>query len=131
MKSRIIALVATAQARKAPVQHLVDRIAAVFVPVVLLVALVTFVGWWIVGHAAGTALLAAVAVLVVAFMALTIVVSLGWLSTPDHDVLAVMSGLWHEQLHLFFQGIALLGGLELTTLLMIGLVVFLIRRGGN
>jgi membrane-associated phospholipid phosphatase len=73
--------------------------------------------------------LISIAVLAVAFMALTVVVSLGWLSTPDHDVLAYMSGLWHEQLHPLFQGIALLGGLELTTLLMIGLVVFLIRRG--
>jgi len=73
--------------------------------------------------------LIAIAVLAVAYMILTVAVALGWLATPDHDVLTYMSGLWHEQLHPVFQGIALLGGLELTTLLMIGLVVFLIWRG--
>lgn len=67
--------------------------------------------------------------LVVAFMVLTVVVSLGWLSGPDHDVLTYMSGLWHEQLHPLFQGIALLGGIELTTLLMAGLVAFLFWKG--
>ncbi|MGK3945621.1 heavy metal translocating P-type ATPase, partial [Streptomyces caeruleatus] len=39
--SRIIALVESAQAKKAPVQKLVDKVAAVFVPVVLVVALIT------------------------------------------------------------------------------------------
>jgi membrane-associated phospholipid phosphatase len=73
--------------------------------------------------------LISIAVVAVAFMGLTVVVSLGWLATPDHDVLVYMSGLWQEQLHPLFQGIALLGGIELTTLLMVGLVVFLIRRG--
>ncbi len=73
--------------------------------------------------------LIAIAVLAVAFLALTVVVSLGWLATPDHDVVVTMSSLWHEQLHPLFQGIALLGGLEATTLLMIGLVAFLIWRG--
>ncbi|MEN3109771.1 heavy metal translocating P-type ATPase [Uliginosibacterium paludis] len=64
--ARIIELVDSAQAGKAPIQHLVDRIAAVFVPVVLLIALGTLLGW---GLAAGNwehALLNAVAVLVIA-----------------------------------------------------------------
>ena len=67
--------------------------------------------------------------LAIAFMVLTVVVSLGWLAAPDHDVLAYMSGLWHEQLHPLFQGIALLGGIELTTLLVAALVVYLFRNG--
>ena len=73
--------------------------------------------------------LVAIAVLVAAFMFLTVVVSLGWLAGPDHDVLAYMSTLWREPLHPLFQGIALLGGLELSTLLMAGLVAFLLWKG--
>ncbi len=64
---RIIALVQDAQAVKPPVQRQVDRVAAVFVPVVLLVALVTFGLWWGWQQAPfAQALLAAVAVLVIA-----------------------------------------------------------------
>jgi membrane-associated phospholipid phosphatase len=70
-----------------------------------------------------------IAALAAVFMALTVVISLGWLNTPDHDVQQLMAGAWRESLHPLFRGIAELGGLELTTLLMIGLVVFLIRRG--
>ena len=70
-----------------------------------------------------------IAVLVAMFMVLTVVISLGWLGLPDHDVLVFMSGLWIENLHPLFQAIALLGGIELTTVLMIGLVVFLFSRG--
>jgi len=73
--------------------------------------------------------LVAIAVLVAAFMVLTVVVSLGWLAGPDRDVLIYMSGLWREPLHPLFQGIALLGGIELTTLLMAGLVAFLLWKG--
>jgi membrane-associated phospholipid phosphatase len=73
--------------------------------------------------------LVAIAALAVAYLFLTLAVSLGWLARPDHDVLVYMSSLWNEQLHPLFQGIALLGGIELTTLLMTGLVVFLLRRG--
>jgi membrane-associated phospholipid phosphatase len=73
--------------------------------------------------------LVATAVLVAAFMFLTIAVSLGWLSTPDHYVLDYMAGIWQEPLHPLFQAIAELGGLELTTLLMAGLVGFLLWRG--
>ncbi|HWW79266.1 MAG TPA: heavy metal translocating P-type ATPase, partial [Steroidobacteraceae bacterium] len=45
--ARMIALVEQAQQKKAPVQRLVDQIAAVFVPVVLLLALGTFLVWWL------------------------------------------------------------------------------------
>jgi Cu+-exporting ATPase len=64
--SRIIALVQDAQAAKAPVQRLVDRVAAVFVPVVLLVALATWLVWSHMGAPVETALLNAVSVLVIA-----------------------------------------------------------------
>jgi Cu+-exporting ATPase len=66
MLAQIIRMVEDAQAVKAPIQRLVDRVSAVFVPVVLVIAAITFVGW---GLAAGDwqqALLNAVAVLVIA-----------------------------------------------------------------
>ncbi|NIC41264.1 cation-translocating P-type ATPase [Aquabacterium sp. A08] len=64
---RIIALVQDAQAAKAPVQRLVDRVAAVFVPTVLALAGLTFLGWWgWQGAPVEDALLHAVAVLVIA-----------------------------------------------------------------
>ncbi|MFM2035285.1 MAG: hypothetical protein RL459_550 [Pseudomonadota bacterium] len=65
--SHIIRLVEDAQAAKAPIQRLVDQVAAVFVPVVMVVALITFVGWlWGAGASFETALIHAVAVLVIA-----------------------------------------------------------------
>lgn len=64
--ARIIALVQDAQAAKAPVQRLVDRVAAVFVPAVLLIALVTLLGWLWAGSPVQDALLHAVSVLVIA-----------------------------------------------------------------
>ncbi|CAN7320525.1 heavy metal translocating P-type ATPase [Pseudoduganella sp. LjRoot289] len=64
--ARIIRLVENAQAEKAPVQHLVDKVSAVFVPVVLAVALLTLAGWSLAGAGAGTAIINAVAVLVIA-----------------------------------------------------------------
>ncbi|MFN9478614.1 MAG: heavy metal translocating P-type ATPase [Betaproteobacteria bacterium] len=64
--ARIIRLVEDAQAAKAPIQRLVDRVAAVFVPVVLAVALATVVGWLSAGAGAKTAIVNAVAVLVIA-----------------------------------------------------------------
>jgi Cu+-exporting ATPase len=66
MLAQIMRLVEDAQAAKAPVQRLVDRIAAVFVPVVLVVALVTCAGWLFAGSAFETALIYAVSVLVIA-----------------------------------------------------------------
>ena len=64
--ARIVRLVEDAQAAKAPIQRRVDRVAAVFVPVVLLIALATLGGWLLAGAAAETALIHAVAVLVIA-----------------------------------------------------------------
>jgi P-type Cu+ transporter len=64
--SRIIRMVQGAQASKAPVQKLVDRISAVFVPVVVAIALLAFLGWWLVGGSLSTAFVAAVSVLVIA-----------------------------------------------------------------
>ena len=64
--ARIIRAVEDAQAAKAPVQRLVDKVSAVFVPAVVLVALVTFAGWWLYNGDWSAALLNAVAVLVIA-----------------------------------------------------------------
>lgn len=64
--ARIAAMVAGAQTGKAPVQRLVDRIAAVFVPGVLAFSAATLAGWLIAGQGADAAFSAAVSVLVVA-----------------------------------------------------------------
>ncbi|NVO06289.1 MAG: heavy metal translocating P-type ATPase, partial [Rhodoferax sp.] len=66
MLSHIIRLVEDAQAAKAPIQRLVDQVSAVFVPVVLGLALLTLLGWWLTGHSFEMALINAVAVLVIA-----------------------------------------------------------------
>ncbi len=62
----IIRLVGEAQGSKAPVQRLADRISAIFVPVVCTIALATFAGWWWYASDFATALVNAVAVLVIA-----------------------------------------------------------------
>jgi P-type Cu+ transporter len=66
--ARIVQLVADAQRSRAPVQRLVDRVTAVFVPVVVAVAIVAFLVWSAVGPepAMGFGLLAAVSVLIIA-----------------------------------------------------------------
>ncbi|MCP1454062.1 heavy metal translocating P-type ATPase [Pseudomonas kilonensis] len=64
--ARIIRLVEDAQAAKAPIQKLVDKVSQVFVPVVLVLALATLIGWWLYGAPLETALINAVAVLVIA-----------------------------------------------------------------
>ncbi|WP_454862886.1 heavy metal translocating P-type ATPase [Pseudomonas hormoni] len=64
--ARIIRLVEDAQAAKAPIQKLVDKVSQVFVPTVLLIALATLMGWWLYGAPIETALINAVAVLVIA-----------------------------------------------------------------
>lgn len=62
----IIRLVEDAQAAKAPIQRLVDKVSSVFVPVVLVIALITFLGWWLSGQAFEVAVVNAVTVLVIA-----------------------------------------------------------------
>ncbi|MFO1300819.1 MAG: heavy metal translocating P-type ATPase [Burkholderiaceae bacterium] len=64
--ARIIRMVESAQAAKAPVQRIVDRVSAVFVPVVLGIALATFAGWVLHDGNWEQALVSAVAVLVIA-----------------------------------------------------------------
>ncbi len=62
----IIRLVEQAQGSKAAIQKLADRISAVFVPVVLVIALLTFAGWWLIGGDFVPAMINAVSVLVIA-----------------------------------------------------------------
>lgn len=64
--ARIIRMVESAQAAKAPIQRLVDRVSAVFVPVVLVVALLTLIGWMAATGNWEQAVINAVAVLVIA-----------------------------------------------------------------
>ena len=64
--SHIIRLVENAQTAKAPIQRLVDKVAEVFVPVVLVLAVLTVVTWMLLGASFETALIYAVAVLVIA-----------------------------------------------------------------
>ncbi|HET7867761.1 MAG TPA: heavy metal translocating P-type ATPase, partial [Burkholderiaceae bacterium] len=64
--ARIVQAVESAQAKKAPVQRLVDRVSAVFVPVVVGIALLTLMGWGLLGGDWQAAVLNAVAVLVIA-----------------------------------------------------------------
>ena len=64
--ANIIRLVEDAQAAKAPIQRLVDQVSAVFVPVVLVLALITLVAWWLTGHSLEVSLIHCVAVLVIA-----------------------------------------------------------------
>ncbi|HVW56745.1 MAG TPA: cation-translocating P-type ATPase [Rhizobiaceae bacterium] len=64
--ARMTKLIEDAQRGDAPIQRLVDRISAVFVPLILLAALLTFLGWWLIAGSAGMGLVAAVAVLVIA-----------------------------------------------------------------
>lgn len=81
--SRIIRSVRDAQNSKAPVQRLVDRISAWFVPAVFAISIVTFLGWFIFGDDPAVAMLYAVSVLVIACPC-----ALG-LATPT----AVMAGI--------------------------------------
>ena len=66
MLARITRMVADAQGAKAPIQRLVDRVSAVFVPVVIAIAAVSAIGWLLTGAAVETAVINAVAVLVIA-----------------------------------------------------------------
>ena len=64
--ARIIRMVESAQAAKAPIQRTVDRVSAVFVPIVLVIALLTGLGWLLAGAGVEPSLIHAVSVLVIA-----------------------------------------------------------------
>lgn len=64
--ARMIALVENAQTGKPPIQRLADKIAGIFVPIILLVACGTGIGWLLTGHAVADGVQAAIAVLVIA-----------------------------------------------------------------
>ncbi len=64
--ARVAALVAAAQASRAPIQKMVDRVSAIFVPVVIGIAALSFIGWMLQGAGAEAALMHAVSVLVIA-----------------------------------------------------------------
>lgn len=66
MLSRIIKMVETAQSTKAPVQRLVDKVSTIFVPIVLLIALLTFLAWGVISGHWDEAILNAVSVMVIA-----------------------------------------------------------------
>ena len=64
--ARIVALVQAAQSSRAPIQRLADRVTAIFVPAVLMIATLTFALWFSVGHAPQMALSSFIAVLIIA-----------------------------------------------------------------
>jgi undecaprenyl-diphosphatase len=65
----------------------------------------------------------------VAFVAMTMTIAAGMFNTLDHQVALAMRDIWQEPLHQLFQLIAELGGLELTTVLMLFLSIYLWRGG--
>lgn len=71
----------------------------------------------------------AIVIVSVAFIALTIAITAGAFMSLDLQVAQAMHGLWQPSLHPLFQAIAELGGVELTTILMLGLLVFLWQGG--
>ncbi|MBO4659352.1 MAG: heavy metal translocating P-type ATPase [Prevotella sp.] len=92
--AQIIRMVEEAQGSKAPVQRAVDRVAMVFVPAVVVVALATFVVWWAIDGNAGLphAIMSAVAVLVIACpcalgLATPIALMVGIGKAADHNIL--------------------------------------------
>ncbi|MFT8712409.1 heavy metal translocating P-type ATPase [Komagataeibacter rhaeticus] len=108
--AHIVRMVEQAQGSKAPVQRLVDRIAGIFVPAVLAIALVTFVAGWLVTGSAGWSLVSAVSVLVIACPC-----SLG-LATPT--AIMVGTGLGARAGILFRNADALEQARKLTTLIV-------------
>jgi len=73
--------------------------------------------------------LIAISVLGVAFIALTIAITAGVFASIDMQVAVAMHDAWRPSLHVLFQLIAELGSVELTTILMLGLSVYLWRSG--
>jgi P-type Cu+ transporter len=110
--ARIVALVEEAQGSRAPIQRLADRVAAVFVPIVLGIAALTFVAWWLLGPdpAFVHALTNAVAVLVIACPC-----ALG-LATPTAIMVATGRGAEH--------GVLIRSAAALERLHAVGAVVF-------
>jgi len=64
--AHIIELVEEAQGTKVPIQKLADKITGIFVPIILILAVLTFVGWWLLGNDAGRAIGVGISVLVIA-----------------------------------------------------------------
>lgn len=63
--SRIADLVQRAQTSKAEIQRLADYISSIFVPVVIVIAILTILGWWLIGHDVEKAIVSAVTVLII------------------------------------------------------------------
>ena len=108
--AQIIRLVQEAQGSKAPIQALADRVAAVFVPAIIVIALLVFTVWWIVAGDFVTAMIRMVAVLVIACPC-----ALG-LATPT----AIMAGTGKgaERGMLFKNSRALEGATRLSTVVL-------------
>jgi undecaprenyl-diphosphatase len=73
--------------------------------------------------------LVAIVILSVAFVAMTMAITAGLFSTLDLQVALAMHSIWQESLHGLFQLIAELGGIELTSILMLALLLYLWRGG--
>jgi undecaprenyl-diphosphatase len=73
--------------------------------------------------------LVAIVALSVAFVAMTMAIAAGTFTSLDHQIALAMRDIWLEPLHKLFQLIAELGGMELTTVLMVALFVYLWRGG--
>ena len=73
--------------------------------------------------------LVAIVALSVAFVAMTMAIAAGMFDTLDREVALAMRDIWREPLHSLFQLVAELGGMELTTVLMIALFIYLWRGG--
>ena len=71
----------------------------------------------------------AIAALAVAFVALTIAVTAGMFTMLDHQVAEAMHSYWQDSVHGLFQAIAELGGIELSSALMLALFFYLLRGG--
>jgi undecaprenyl-diphosphatase len=71
----------------------------------------------------------AIVALSVAFVGMTIAITAGVFAALDHQVAEAMHSIWQESLHWLFQVIAELGGLELTSILMLALFIYLWRGG--
>jgi P-type Cu+ transporter len=110
--AQIVRLVEEAQGEKAPVQALADRVAGVFVPIVIAVAIVAFVGWWVWGPEP-RAVLATVALVTVLVIACPCALGL---ATPT----AIMVGTGQGARH----GILIRGGPALETLRRVDTIVF-------